>query len=166
MVSPQTLSKLAAARNRAEQAGLADTAERIESIRKELASFKDLSILQQTYKAAWAICKVDEAKSCMAIELETPGTVVSDRRADKDSGAILAKIGLCVCTMFGGMLAVMENANHRILTAAGFIIGTLIGAGIIDNLVGSKDPKEASELVGKELEDLRKGLVCKMWKRI
>jgi hypothetical protein len=164
MSSPKTLSRLASARNRAEQAGLDETAGLIECLRKELAGFKDLPIQQQAYKAAWAIGKVDEAKSCMAIELETPGPVLSDRRACKDSGAILIKIGLCVCSMFGGMAAVLTNANHRVLTAAGVIFCTLIGAGMIDHAVGPKDPKETAELVGNALDELRKGLM--MWKKI
>jgi hypothetical protein len=166
MVTPKTLSRLASARNRAEQAGLDATAERLELLRKELARFSTISPERRADKAAWAIGKVEETKIALAKELETPGLVLSDRRAMKDSGAILAKIGLCVCTMFGAMIAILQSETSRFLIGAGFLLATLAGAGVINHMIGSKDGKESAKAIGEILDEVRRTLTCQFWKRI
>ncbi|HSB47165.1 MAG TPA: hypothetical protein VLD37_04060 [Candidatus Bilamarchaeum sp.] len=157
------LSRLACARNFAEQAGLYETSCRLEEIRKEMSRFHELPRERQAYRAAWALGRAEEAKNAMEREL-SPGMerTVKDRRADKDSGAILAKIGLCICTMFGGMLALMANESHRILTGAAFVIGTVAAAFTIDSMIGSKEPQETAEQVRKTLDELRRALTCRM----
>ena len=112
MVSPKAVSRLASARNIAEQAGLNQTAERLELLRKKLTRFKDLPAIQRASEASWAIAKVDETKENLAREVQTPKEILKDRQLGHDSTAILTKIVLCASTMFSGLIIGLRNPEH------------------------------------------------------
>ena len=164
MVSPKTLSRLASARNIADQAGLSSTAERIELLRNELARYKDLPIASRASKASWAIAKVDETKENISKELQTPKEILRDRQIGHESTAITTKIILCMSTMFSGLIIGLRNPEHPFIIGGLTIIATIVGAGIIDHFIGSKNEKEAAETISWMLDDIRRTLTCQLWK--
>ena len=159
------LSRLASARNTAEQAGLEETAQRIDVLRRELSSFKDLPAVSRAARAAWAISKVDETRASMQREAQGPREVLKDRQVGHDTVAITTKILLSAAAFFSGLRAMLSDPAHPIMLASAFVIGTVVGAGIFDSMIGSKDEKDAAVDIGFALDAVRKELACRLWKK-
>jgi hypothetical protein len=160
MVSYRTLSKLASARNRAEQAGLSDIAERIELLRKELRGFHELPSELRVSKICWAKGKVEETKKAMEQELEQPykEEVRRERQAGHAIIATITKIFLCAGALFSAIPAFINHPNDRFLTGTGFVLGTIVMAGIIDHAIGPKNARDAADTISYMLDEIKASL--------
>lgn len=151
-------SRLAGARNVAEQAGLEGTAERLELLRKELSALKDLPDARRAEKASWALAKMEETRRCMESEARSPKEALRERQARHDARALLAKTALCAGSVLSGFRALLSDPDHPVLLVSGFIVATVVMAGIIDHLIGARDEMRAAERIGDTLEDSRRSL--------
>lgn len=156
MVSRKTISVLSSARNHAEQAGLEGTAQRLESLRRELRSMHALPPPLKLSRARWARANVEETKKGMARELEHPDEI-KERQDGKEILAITTKIMLVLDSGFSALVSLFDS-DHKILGGSAYVIGTIIAAGLIDHLIGPKNAKEAMTEISLMLDEVKAGI--------
>jgi hypothetical protein len=159
MVTYPVMRKLASARNSASDAGLSQTAERLEILRTRLAEYKDIPERFRDKRLRWASGKLEDIRSTLRKEVSA---VDEETRKEMEhrsgNGATLAKAAGFLGFAWFTFKAIDALQDHGFALIAGAVTGYTIFCSIINGLIGPISFEKSRENIENALSQCAKAI--------